>query len=57
MSDFAPLGSYSSLDDLGPTETTWHPFAFRAQTRTALRQRAQSQQQEQAAEARVCEPA
>jgi hypothetical protein len=30
MSDFAPLGSLSLLDELGPTETTWQPYAFRA---------------------------
>ncbi|CAB3790279.1 hypothetical protein [Pararobbsia alpina] len=30
MSDFAPLGSFSLLDELGPTETTWQPNAFRA---------------------------
>jgi hypothetical protein len=29
MSDFAPLGSFSLLDELGPTETTWQPYAFR----------------------------
>jgi hypothetical protein len=29
MSDFAPLGSLSLLDELGPTETTWQPYAFR----------------------------
>jgi hypothetical protein len=29
MSDFAPLGSFSTLDELGPTETTWQPYAFR----------------------------
>jgi hypothetical protein len=58
MSDFAPLGSYSSLDELGPTETTWHPFAYRTQARTALRQAQRpQQQQQQAAETRVCEPA
>jgi hypothetical protein len=55
MSDFAPVGSYSSLDELGPTETTWHPFAYGASQRTALRQPAQAQQQ--AAETRVFEAA
>jgi hypothetical protein len=30
MSDFASLGSLSLLDELGPTETTWQPYAFRA---------------------------
>lgn len=30
MSDFAPLGSLSLLDELGPTETAWQPHAFRA---------------------------
>ena len=29
MSDFSSLGSFSELDDLGPTETTWQPYAFR----------------------------
>ncbi len=29
MSDFAPLGSFSTLDELGPTETAWQPHAFR----------------------------
>jgi hypothetical protein len=29
MSDFAPLGSLSLLDELGPTETTWQPYVFR----------------------------
>lgn len=29
MSDFAPLGSLSLLDELGPTDTTWQPYAFR----------------------------
>ncbi len=30
MSDFSSLGSLSELEDLGPTETTWQPYAFRA---------------------------
>lgn len=37
MSDFAPLGSFSTLDELGPTRTTWQPAAFRA-VRVAPRQ-------------------
>lgn len=54
MSDFAPLGSLSPLDELGPTENTWHPGAFRASPRKPARQQPQ---QEAAVEPRVCEPA
>lgn len=56
MSDFAPLGSLSSLDELGPTEPTWHPFAFRAAQRPQVHSHQQAQQ-EAALQARVCEPA
>jgi hypothetical protein len=35
MSDFSSLGSFSQLDDLGPTETTWQPYAFRASRNVA----------------------
>ncbi|RKP53388.1 hypothetical protein D7S86_16890 [Pararobbsia silviterrae] len=37
MSDLAQLGSFSSLDDLGPTEPTWHPYAFRTAPRVGVR--------------------
>ena len=35
MSDFSSLGSFSQLDELGPTETTWQPYAFRASRNVA----------------------
>ena len=57
MSDLSQLGSFSSLDDLGPTGTTWHPYAFRTQQRPMARTHAQQQAEQSAVEKCECEAA